>query len=128
MAKSILIVSGSTAMNYLLQTVLKKEYEIISVSDVFQAMQHLRKNKSINTILIDLDFQMQHGWELIEHIKSSRLFKLPVIVLSTDKNDTLKKKCYDFEVDEIFIKPFNPLDLIAAINTITPEKESLVNS
>ncbi len=128
MAKSILIVSGSTAMNYLLQTVLKKEYEIISVSDVFQAMQHLRKNKSINTILIDLDFQMQHGWELIEHIKSSRLFKLPVIVLSTDKNDTLKKKCYDFEVDEIFIKPFNPLDLIAAINMITPEKESLVNS
>ena len=128
MAKSILIVSGSTAMNYLLQTVLKKEYEIISVSDVFQAMQHLRKNKSIGTILIDLDFQMQHGWELIEHIKSSRLFKLPVIVLSTDKNDTLKKKCYDFEVDEIFIKPFNPLDLIAAINMITPEKESLVNS
>ncbi|MGZ5286117.1 MAG: response regulator [Flavisolibacter sp.] len=128
MAKSILIVSGSTAMNYLLQTVLKKEYEIISVSDVFQAMQHLRKNKSIKTILIDLDFQMQHGWELIEHIKSSRLFKLPVIVLSTDNNDTLKKKCYDFEVDEIFIKPFNPLDLIAAIKMIMPEKESLVNS
>lgn len=128
MAKTILIVSGSTAMNYLLQTVLKKEYEIISVSDVFQATQHLRKNKSIKTILIDLDFQMQHGWELIEHIKSSRLFKLPVIVLSTDNNDTLKKKCYDFEVDEIFIKPFNPLDLIAAINMITPEKESLVNS
>lgn len=128
MAKTILIVSGSTAMNYLLQTVLKKEYEIISVSDVFQAMQHLRKNKLIKTILIDLDFQMQHGWELIEHIKSSRLFQLPVIVLSTDKNDTLKKKCYDFEVDEIFIKPFNPLDLITAINMITLDKESLVNS
>ncbi|HEY0356601.1 MAG TPA: response regulator [Flavisolibacter sp.] len=128
MAKSILIVGGSKAMNYLLQTVLENDYQIIAVTDIFQAMHHLRRNKNIKTILADLDFQPQQAWELIEHIKSSRLYRIPVIVLSTDNNDTLKKKCYEFEVDEIFIKPFNPLDLIAAIKSIMSVKEPLLNS
>ena len=31
---------------------------------------------------------------------------------------TLRQKCYEFEVDEIFFKPFNPVDLIAAIKSM----------
>jgi len=116
MSRSILSVNGNKAMNYLLQTILKKEYEFVPASDVYQAMHHLRTNKKICALVVDLDFQPQQSWELIEHLKSSRLYKIPIVVLTTDNNDTLKDKCYEFEVDEIFFKPFNPLDLIAAVN------------
>lgn len=105
-------------MNYLLQTILEKEYQFVPAADVFQGMHLLKTKRAIRAIVIDLDYQPQQSWELIEHIKSSKLYNVPVIVLSTDNNDTLKKKCYEFEVDEVFIKPFNPLDLIAAINSL----------
>jgi CheY-like chemotaxis protein len=119
MSKSILSVNGNRAMNFLLQTILEKEYQFVPVSDVFQAMHQLRTNKTISFLIVDLDFHPQQGWELIEHIKSSKLYRVPVVVLATDNTELLRQKCYEYEVDEIFFKPFNPIDLIGAIgNTV----------
>jgi CheY-like chemotaxis protein len=114
MIKSILSVNGNRAMNYLLKTILEKEYQFVPANDVFQGMHYLRNNKEIDVLIVDLDYQPQQGWELIEHIKSSRLYHMPVIVLATDNTELLRQKCYELEVDEIFFKPFNPEDLIAA--------------
>jgi len=126
MSKSILSINGNKAMNYLLQTILEGEYEFVPANDVFQGMHYLRTNKKISALVIDLDFQGQQNWELIQHIKSSKLYRVPVIVLTTDNNETLRQKCYDLEVDEIFFKPFNPEDLIAAIKNMM-EMEILNN-
>ena len=118
MSKSILSVNGNKAMNYLLQTILEREYKFIPAADVFQGMHQLKYNRNIKALVVDLDSHPVQGWELIEHIKSSKLYKLPVIVLTTENNETLRQKCYEFEVDEIFFKPFNPEDLIAAVNGV----------
>jgi CheY-like chemotaxis protein len=115
MSKSILSVNANRAMNYLLQTILEKEYKFVPANDVFQAMHQLRINRKICFLIVDLDFHPQQGWELVEHIKSSKLFQIPVIVLATENTESLRQKCYKYEVDEIFFKPFNPVDLIAAI-------------
>ena len=120
MSKSILSVNGNRAMNYLLQTILEKEYKFIPANDVFQASHHLKTNNKICFLIVDLDFYTQQGWELIQHIKSSKLFRIPVIVLATENTESLRERCYKYEVDEIFFKPFNPVDLIAAIdNTVS---------
>ena len=120
MSKSILSVNGNRAMNYLLKTILEKAYQFVPANDVFQGMYYLRTKKEIRVLIVDLDYQPQQGWELIEHIKSSRLYQMPVIVLATDNTELLRQKCYELEVDEIFFKPFNPADLIAATkNTIS---------
>lgn len=120
MSKSILSINGNKAMNYLLQTLLSKEYHFVPASDVFQGVHSLRTNRKISVLIVDLDFQPQQSWELIEHIKSSKLYDIPVVVLATENTETLRQKCYEYEVDEIFFKPFNPVDLIAAIKgTVT---------
>jgi CheY-like chemotaxis protein len=120
MSKSVLSINGNRAMNYLLQTILEKEYQFVPVNDAFQAMHQLRTNKKICFLIVDLDFHPQQGWELIEHIRSSKLFRIPVIVLATENTEILRQKCYEYEIDEIFFKPFNPVDLIAAIgNTVS---------
>jgi DNA-binding response OmpR family regulator len=118
MSKSILSVNGNKAMNYLLQTILEKEYRFVPATDVFQAVHLIRNYDGICALIVDLDFYPQQAWELIEHIKSSKMYQLPVIVLTTENNDVLRQKCYEYEVDEIFFKPFNPLDLIAAIKSM----------
>jgi len=120
MSKSILSVNGNKAMNYLLKTILEKDFQFVPVNDVFHGVHHLKKNKRIDVLVVDVDYQPQQNWELIEHIKSSRLYQIPVIVLATENTELLRQKCYELEVDEIFFKPFNPVDLIAAIkNTVS---------
>ena len=91
MSKSILSVNGNRAMNYLLQTIFEKEFRLKPVSDVFEAMYFLKVNRNISALIVDIDYQPQQGWELIEHIKSSTLFDLPVIVLTTENNEKLQK-------------------------------------
>ncbi|HEV7621407.1 MAG TPA: response regulator [Flavisolibacter sp.] len=118
MSKSIISVNNNRAMNYLLQTIFEKEYKFVPAGDVFQAMHHLRSVRNINALIVDIDFQPQQSWELVQHIKSSKLYNIPVIVLTTANSDDLKQKCYEFEVDEIFFKPFNPVDLIAAVKSL----------
>jgi two-component system, chemotaxis family, chemotaxis protein CheY len=115
--QAILSVNGNKAMNFLLQTVFEKEFSFIPVSDVFQAMSIIRSKKP-TALIVDVDFQPQQSWELVQHIKSSKLYDVPVIVLATDNNDFLKQKTYQYEVDEIFFKPFNPVDLISAVKNL----------
>jgi DNA-binding response OmpR family regulator len=119
MSKSILSVNGYKAMNFLLQTIFEKEYRFIPATDVFQGMRHLRQNKEIGALIVDVDFQPQQSWEFIQHIKSSKLYKIPVIVLATENTEIVKQNAYAYELDEIFFKPFNPVDLIAAIKNLT---------
>lgn len=122
MSKSILSVNGNKAMNFLLQTIFEKEYDFIPANDVYEGMHRIRTDRKITALIVDLDYQQQQSWELIEHIKSSRLYNLPVILLSTDNTELLQKKCYELEVDEIFFKPFNPLDLITTIKNMVSDK------
>lgn len=118
MDKSILSVSGNKAMNFLLQTIFEKEYPFLTVSDVYQCMHQIKFNKNISALIVDVDFQPQQSWELIQHLKSSKLFNIPVIILATENDNVIKQKSYEYEVDEIFFKPFNPVDLITAIKNL----------
>jgi DNA-binding response OmpR family regulator len=118
MSKSILSVNGHRAMNYLLQTIFEKDYRFLAVSEVLQGMQQLKVNRQIGALIVDVDFQPQQSWELIQHIKSSKLYKVPVIVLASQNNDTVKQKSLELGLDEIFFKPFNPVDLIAAVKNL----------
>jgi DNA-binding response OmpR family regulator len=118
MTKSILSLSGNRAMSYLLETIINKEFNFIAVENVFQATQKLRVYQNIKFLIVDIDFQPQ-SWSLIQHIKTSKLYNLPIIVLSSDNNADVRNKCYEFGVDEIFFKPFDPLDIVASIkNTV----------
>ena len=118
MSKSILSVSGNKAMNFLLQTIFEKEYRFLPVSDVYQGMHLLKMDRKVSALIVDVDFQPQQGWELIQHLKSSKLFNIPIILLATENNESIRQKLYEYEIDEIFFKPFNPVDLIAAIKSL----------
>jgi len=116
--QAILSVNGNKAMNFLLQTVFEKEFDFLPVSDVFHGMHIIRNEKNISALIVDVDFQPQQTWELVQHIKSSKLYEVPVIVLATENSDSLQQKTYEYEVDEIFFKPFNPVDLISAVKNL----------
>lgn len=124
MKKQILAIDDSKAIRFLLQTVLGKEYQVITAPDGCSAMYWLSKKNLPDLIIIDAQLPDMDNWELVEQLSISGLYRdIPMIVLSSlNKNET-KAKCIQYGVAEHFTKPFNPIDLQEAVNKISKYQE-----
>jgi len=124
MKKQILAIDDSKAIRFLLQTVLGKDYQVITAPDGCSAMYWLSKKNLPDLIIADAQLPDMENWELIEQLSISGLYRdIPMIVLSSlNKNET-KAKCMQYGVAEHFTKPFNPIDLQEAVNKISKYQE-----
>ncbi len=70
-------------------------------------------------IIADPQLPDMENWELIQQLSSSGMYgDIPVLVLSgLDKKET-ELKCLEYGVVEYFLKPFNPVVLLAAIDNL----------
>lgn len=116
MKKQILAIDGSKAIRFLLQTVLGKEYEVISFADGYSAMRWLSKSTSPNLIITDPQLPGMEDWELIQQLSTSGIHgAIPILALSSmDKSETAVK-CLEYGVRQHFLKPFNPVELLQGI-------------
>jgi CheY-like chemotaxis protein len=123
MKKQILAIDDSKAMRFLLQTVLGKEYQVVTAPDGCSAMYWLSRRNLPDLIILDAQLPDMQDWELIEQFSTSGIYRdIPLIVLSSlDKNITIAK-CEEYGVEEYFQKPFNPVELMETIHRIVDNK------
>lgn len=119
MKKHILAVDDSKAIRFLLQTVLGKDYQVVTVPDGFSAMYYLSNRTQPDLIIVDPQLPDMENWELIKQLSTSGLHgDIPVVVLSgLDQRET-ESKCIEFGVVRYFLKPFNPVELMESINDL----------
>jgi CheY-like chemotaxis protein len=122
MKKKILAIDDSKAIRFLLQTVLGKNYQVVTAPDACSAMYWLSKRNMPDLIITDPQLPDMKDWELIDELSSSILYrKIPLLVISSlDKNETIEN-CEKYGVAEYFMKPFNPVLLLESVATITGE-------
>ena len=119
MKKCILAIDDSKAIRFLLQTVLGKDYQIVTVPDGCSAMYWLSKRNFPDLIIADPQLPDMENWELIEQLSSSGIYNsIPLMVLSGMSKEETVSKCLDYGVANYFLKPFNPVDLVLAINQL----------
>jgi DNA-binding response OmpR family regulator len=119
MKKEILAVDDSKAIRFLLQTVLSKEYQVISMPDGCSAMYWLSKKNLPDLIIVDPQLPDMDNWELVQHLSSSGIYgDIPILVLSGLDIDETRVKCLEYGVSKYFLKPFNPVDLLDSINNL----------
>jgi DNA-binding response OmpR family regulator len=119
MSKRVLSVNENKPMNYLLQTVLFHKYWLICVNDVFSGMHEIRNSKRIDLIIVDLDYQKKENLDFIEHIKTSYLYNVPMVILVSETNKAaIETLSLTITIDKYFIKPFNPIDLCHTIDQL----------
>jgi CheY-like chemotaxis protein len=123
MKKQILAIDDSKAIRFLLQTVLGKEYQMITMPDGCSAMYWLSKKKLPDLIIVDPQLPDMENWELIQQLSSSGIYgAIPVIVLSGLEKEETELKCMEYGVVKYFLKPFNPVDLLGEIDTLINAK------
>jgi CheY-like chemotaxis protein len=123
MKRQILAIDDSKAMRFLLQTVLGKDYQVITAPDGCSAMYWLSRRNLPDLIILDAQLPDMQDWELIEQFSTSGIYRdIPIIVLSSlDKNITAAK-CREYHVAQYFMKPFNPVELMETVHSIVDGK------
>jgi len=125
MKKEILAVDDSKAIRFLLQTVLSKDYQIITVPDGCSAMYWLSKKRFPDLIIADPQLPDMEDWELIQQLSSSGIYgTIPVLVLSGLEKSETELKCSEFGISNYFFKPFNPVELVRSIKEVMENKRN----
>jgi len=124
MKKQILAIDDSKAIRFLLQTVLGKEYQVVTVPDGYSAMYYLSHRAQPDLIIADPQLPDMENWELIQQLSSSGMYgDIPMLALSgLDKTET-EEKCVEYGVVRFFMKPFNPVELMNAIHQMVKTGE-----
>lgn len=126
MKKKILLIDDSLPIRFLLEAMLGKKYNTISAQDGLGAIMWLMKGNTPDVIITDLAMPNVNGWELLDYLSDSELYKdIPVMVLSgsIDSTTTSIAARYNNVVD-VIAKPFDPVQLLGKVETVfNREKE-----
>ncbi len=118
MALKVLVVDDDFINRKLIQTLLKKNpkvTEIIEAENGSDALDKMKKDPSINLILLDIMMPVVDGIEFLKIFRSDmNNAHVPVIVLSTD--DTRKTEVYDNGANDFLRKPVMQDNLYEKIN------------
>jgi CheY-like chemotaxis protein len=119
MKKQILVIDDSKAIRFLLQTVLGKDHQVITVPDGYSAMYYLTHRSHPDLIIADPQLPDMENWELVEQLSSSGMYgDIPVLVLSGLESKETELKCLEYGVAKYFLKPFNPVDLLECLDDL----------
>ena len=118
MRRSILSINGNKPFNYILKTVLSDKYIVFLAADPVSGLRMIREQPSLSLILIDTDLFEQDAIDFILDVKSSLILDKPIIVLTSSDLNLLSSKLSRIKLDEIFLKPFNPVLLLQYIDKL----------
>lgn len=121
MKKNILIVDDSPTLRASVNFVLAGGgYEVYQAENGVDGLEKLKKikksGKRINLIISDVNMPKMNGLEFLSAVKKKDSdFKfIPVIILTTEREDTLKRKGKEYGAAGWMTKPFKP-DLLLQV-------------
>ena len=92
----------------------KEGYNVLKSYNGEDALKIL-KNNSIHLIILDIMMPIKDGIETLREIR--KIESIPVIMLSAKSEDEDKINGLNLGADDYVTKPFNPLELIARVNS-----------
>lgn len=92
----------------------KEGYNVLKSYNGDEALKIL-KNNTIHLIILDIMMPVKDGIETLNEIRKTE--SIPVIMLSAKSEDEDKINGLNLGADDYVTKPFNPLELIARVNS-----------
>jgi DNA-binding response OmpR family regulator len=108
----ILVVDDDPHIRELARVFLKNGgYDVSEASDGLDALSRLETAK-FDLVALDIMMPNMDGWELYRQLKE--LYDFPVLMLTAKGETRQKLKGFDLGADDYLVKPFEPLELVAA--------------
>ncbi len=116
MGKTILIVDDSASMRQLVTFALKSAgYEVIAAVHGKDGLEKLKAGK-VDMIVTDLNMPEMDGIELIKNVRKNPASKFtPIVMLTTESQDTRKQEGKSAGASGWLVKPFKPEELVEVV-------------
>ena len=112
--RTILIVEDELINQQILAQILSEDYETIVAENGLEALQRLKSALTpISLILLDINMPIMDGLEFLKVVKKEKgLDKIPVIVLTAEKQNELK--ALELGAVDFIPKPYNLPEIVLA--------------
>jgi len=114
MARAVLSINANKSMNLVLKNIFNKDFDFFCAADIYSGFTILKSIKEIEIIVIDFDEYCDDCLDFIHFIRSSKIHKRKVVVLSEKNELSSLNSLRQDESVQILIKPFSPGTLISS--------------
>ncbi len=119
MAKTILIVDDAGSMRGLIAMTLKGAgYDVVDACDGQDALNKIG-NQPVNMVISDLNMPNMNGIQLVKALKSHPRYKfLPIVMLTTESGESMKKEGQMAGAKAWIVKPFKPDTVLKVVKKV----------
>jgi len=105
----ILVVDDSNYIRKFVAFSLKAVgYKVVTANDGMEAMELLPHTK-FDLVITDLNMPNVDGYQLVKYLRDDEEYKtVPIIILSSEKEDEDKELAFELGASAYVVKPFNP--------------------
>ena len=104
----ILIADDSKMNQQILSEILGVHYEYLYADDGLQALELLHSEFDIDLLLLDINMPRLDGFGVLEVMKQRNwLQEIPVIITSSEDDESFIQKAYELGVTDYIRRPFN---------------------
>lgn len=115
MSYKILIADDEPEIRDLLRLYLENEkYEVVEAVNGIDVLR-LMDDEKPDLIMLDIMMPQMDGYQVLKHIREDN--NVPVIIISAKDEDSEKILGLNLGADDYIAKPFNPLEVIARVNS-----------
>ncbi len=123
MAKTALIVDDSTSIRQLVAfTLTQAGFEVIQGCDGRDALAKLKGTTAkVSLIITDVNMPEMDGITFVREVRANPLHKFtPILMLTTESQDSKKKEGKAAGATGWLVKPFNPEQMLQIIAKVLP--------
>jgi two-component system chemotaxis response regulator CheY len=119
MAKKIMTVDDSATIRQMLNfTLTDAGFDVIEAIDGVDACKKLKENP-VNMVITDLNMPQMDGIGLIREVRKDPANRfIPIIMLTTESQETKKQEGKSAGASGWIVKPFSPEQLLAVVKMV----------
>ena len=120
MSKKVMIVDDSGSFRTVVKLALQKaSYTVVEAGDGKEALAKLDGNLKVNLIVCDVNMPNMDGLSFLKQVKGQAAYKfVPVIMLTTESQESKKAEGRAAGAKAWITKPFQPSQLVDAVNKL----------
>jgi two-component system chemotaxis response regulator CheY len=118
--KKVLVVDDAqTVRHQVSQALAPAGFEVLEAADGVVGCDLIDSDRDIAVVICDVNMPRMNGIEMVEQIKQKpENSALPVLMLTTEGQPALIKKAKEAGARGWVVKPFNPSQLVAAVQRL----------
>ncbi|WPN98356.1 response regulator [Pseudomonas sp. MUP55] len=119
MAKNVLVVDDSSSVRQVVGIALKSAgYDVIEASDGKDALSKLNGQK-VHLIISDVNMPNMDGITFVKEVKKMANYKFtPIIMLTTESQESKKAEGQAAGAKAWVVKPFQPAQMLSAVSKL----------